>query len=234
MAEEVVRYEQRDGIAVLHMDDGKANALSPTLIDALGAALDRAEQEADAVVWVGRPGRFSAGFDLSVMRSGAEAMSGLVIAGAELYARMLEHPKPIVAACSGHALAAGALALLASDQRVGTRGDFKIGLNEVAIGMTLPIFAVELARHRLSKRHFQRATTQAELYAPEVAVDAGYLDRVTSPEDLFDAALAEASRLAALPQPAFGATKRGVHGAFAANLRETLAADLKRLTGTGS
>ena len=221
MAEEVVRYEQRDGIAVLHMDDGKANALSPTLIDALGAALDRAEQEADAVVWVGRPGRFSAGFDLSVMRSGAEAMSGLVIAGAELFARMLEHPKPIVAACSGHALAAGALALLASDQRVGTRGDFKIGLNEVAIGMTLPHFAVEMAQARLSKRHFARAAAQAEIYAPEGALDAGYLDLTVDAEDLLETALGEATRLTALPGPAFAATKRRIFGDLAERVRRT-------------
>jgi enoyl-CoA hydratase len=232
MAEDVVRYEQRDGVAVLHMDDGKANALSPTAIDALGAALDRAEQEADAVVWVGRPGRFSAGFDLSVMRSGAEAMSGLVIAGAELYARMFEHAKPIVAACSGHALAAGALALLASDWRVGARGEFKIGLNEVAIGMTLPHFAVEMAQARLSKRHFARAAAQAEIYAPDGAVDAGYLDRVVEPEGLLEAAVGEATRLAALPGSAFAATKQRVFGELAERVRRAAHGELGGQSGT--
>ena len=232
MAEEVVRYEQRDGVAVLHMDDGKANALSPTAIDALGAALDRAQAEADAVVWVGRPGRFSAGFDLSVMRSGAEAMSGLVIAGAELYARMFEHAKPIVAACSGHALAAGALVLLASDWRVGARGEFKIGLNEVAIGMTLPHFAVEMAQARLSKRHFARAVAQAEIYAPEGAVDAGYLDLVVDAEGLLEAAVGEATRLAALPGPAFAATKRRVFGELAEQVRRAAHDELGGQSGS--
>jgi len=221
MAEEVVRYEQRDGIAVLHMDDGKANALSHSAIAELGAALDRAEQEADALVWIGRPGRFSAGFDLSVMRSGGEAVGALVVAGAELFAQMLAHPKPIVAACSGHALAAGALALLASDRRIGTRGDFKIGLNEVAIGMTLPHFGVEMAQARLSKRHFARAVAQAEIYSPEAAVDAGYLDLSVAAEDLLETAVGEATRLSTLSGPAFAATKQRVFGDLAERVRRT-------------
>jgi enoyl-CoA hydratase len=234
VADEIVRFELRDNVAIAHVDDGKANALSHDVVAALGAHLDRAEKEAAGVLICGRPGMLSGGFDLAVMRGGPEGVYGLVKAGAELFLRFLDFPLPIVIGASGHAIAAGCILLLAADARIGAAGKFKIGLNEVGAGMTLPVFAIELARRRLSKRHFVRATTQAELYAPEVAVDAGYLDRVTSPEDLFDAALAEASRLAALPQPAFGATKRGVHGAFAANLRETLAADLKRLTGTGS
>jgi enoyl-CoA hydratase len=221
MAEEVVRYEQRDGIAVLHMDDGKANALSHSAIAELGAALDRAEQEADALVWIGRPGRFSAGFDLSVMRSGGEAVGALVVAGAELFAQMLAHPKPIVAACSGHALAAGALALLASDRRIGTHGDFKIGLNEVAIGMTLPHFGVEMAQARLSKRHFARAVAQAEIYSPEGAVDAGYLDLSVAAEDLLETAVGEATRLSTLSGPAFAATKQRVFGDLAERVRRT-------------
>ncbi len=221
MAEEVVRYEQRDGIAVLHMDDGKANALSHSAIAELGAALERAAQEADALVWIGRPGRFSAGFDLSVMRSGGEAVGALVVAGAELFAQMLAHPKPIVAACSGHALAAGALALLASDRRIGTRGDFKIGLNEVAIGMTLPHFGVEMAQARLSKRHFARAVAQAEIYSPEAAVDAGYLDLSVAAEDLLETAVGEATRLSTLSGPAFAATKQRVFGDLAERVRRT-------------
>jgi enoyl-CoA hydratase len=127
-------------------------------------------------------------------------------------------------------VAAGALALLAADARIGSQGDFKIGLNEVAIGMTLPIFAVELARHRLSKRHFQRATTQAELYAPAAAVDAGFLDRVASPESLMDVAFAEAERLAQVRQPAFANTKASVRAATLATIRDTLEADMRGMT----
>ncbi len=229
MPESSVTTELRDGLAWLRLDDGKANALSPAVIEALGAALDRAEKEAGAVVLLGRPGRFSAGFDLSVMGSGPEQVRSLVTAGAELLMRLYAFPLPVVAACTGHALAAGSLLLLASDFRVGARGDFKIGLNEVAIGMTLPIFAVELARARLSKRHFDRATAQAEIYAPEAAVDAGFLDRLAAPDAIEEAAASEASRLAALRQPAFRASKWLAHRRTLEAVRETLAENMADL-----
>ena len=229
MPESSVTTELRDGLAWVRLDDGKANALSPAVIEALGAALDRAEKEAGAVVLLGRPGRFSAGFDLSVMGSGPEQVRSLVTAGAELLMRLYAFPLPVVAACTGHALAAGSLLLLASDFRVGARGDFKIGLNEVAIGMTLPIFAVELARARLSKRHFDRATAQAEIYAPEAAVDAGFLDRLAAPDAIEEAAASEASRLAALRQPAFRASKWLAHRRTLEAVRETLAENMADL-----
>jgi enoyl-CoA hydratase len=231
MADAILDYALDDRVALLRLDDGKANALSHAAIDALCSALDRAEKEAGAVCLLGRAGRLCAGFDLSVMRSGPEAMSRLVSAGAELCLRMAVHPLPIVVGCTGHALAAGALLLLSSDARIGARGDFKIGLNEVAIGMALPIFAYELARERLSKRHLLRATAQAELYNPDAAVDAGFLDLVCGPEELAPAALAEARRLAALPQPAFARTKQALRGELVASLRATLAEDMARLTG---
>jgi enoyl-CoA hydratase len=230
MSDESVRSELRAGVAIVRIDDGKANAMSHAVIEALGSALDRAEKEAGSVLLVGRPGRFSAGFDLATMRGGAEAAQGLVGAGAELFLRLFELPLPVVAACSGHALAAGAVTLLSCDLRIGARGAYKIGLNEVAIGLALPIFGVELARARLSKRHFDRAVCQAEIYDPESAVDAGFLDRVVDEDALFDTALAEAARLAQLPSPAFRGTKQRSHAEIAAGIRATLGDDLKRMT----
>jgi enoyl-CoA hydratase len=234
VTEEIVGTELRDEVAIIRLDDGKANALSPAMIGALHGALDRAEKEAGSALLVGRPGRFSAGFDLSVMRSGAESVRSLVSSGAELLLRLFEFPRPVVVACSGHAIAAGALVLLCGEVRVGVQGEFKIGLSEVGIGMTLPIFAVELARQRLSKRHFTRATALAELYPPDGAVDAGFLDRVTRPEALLEECLAEASRLAKLSQPAFRNTKRSARAAAVAYIRDTLEEDMSKLTGPTS
>ena len=226
MADEILQYEQEGDVALLRLDDGKANAISHEMLAALHGALDRAEKEARAVVLLGRPGRFSAGFDLATMGAGPEAAQKLVGGGAELLIRLYELPLPVVAACSGHALAMGSLLLLASDSRIGVRGGFKVGLNEVAIRMVLPLFAVELARARLSKRHFQRATIQAEIYDPEGAVDAGYLDSVVEPGDLVEASLAEASRLAELPRTAFAETKLRARRETLRFVRETLEADL--------
>ncbi|MGI9590332.1 MAG: crotonase/enoyl-CoA hydratase family protein [Myxococcota bacterium] len=235
MADDKVHYSLENQTAVIHMDDGRVNGLSPDMLAAIDAQLTRAEKEAAAVVLVGREGRFSAGFDLSTMGAGREAAGAMVAAGAELLVRMAEFPIPLVAACSGHAIAAGALLLLASDLRVGTKGDFKIGLNEVTIGMTLPVFALELARERLSKRHYTRATQLAEIYAPEGAIDAGFLDELAAPEALRETACAAAERLASLQQPAFRATKQRNAAAMTARVRASLDEDfgaLARRSGT--
>jgi enoyl-CoA hydratase len=223
---EILRYELRDSVALLHFDDGRANVASHASIAAIDAALSRAEKEAGAAVLIGRPGRFSAGFDLSVINQGAEASRALVTAGGELLVRIVESEVPLVAACSGHALAMGALLLLAADYRVGASGDFKLGLNEVAIKLTLPIVALELAQARLAREQLTRATTLAEVFDPEGALAAGYLDRVVAPDRLELEALAMASRLAQLSPSAYRATKRKLRGALVERIRTTLKQDM--------
>jgi len=208
----LVRFDLVGSVARVHFDDGKANAISFAALEALNAAFDRAEKEAGAVVLLGRGGRFCAGFHLDTMQEGPDPARRLVGGGARLLARMAGAPLPIVAACGGHALAMGALLLLGADVRIGAEGDFKIGLNEVAIRLTLPDFAVELAEERLSRRHLLRATTLAEIYDPVGARDAGFLDRVVPAERLEAEALAEAARLAELPRRAFAETKRALRG----------------------
>jgi len=190
------------------MDDGKANAFSFAMLDALGAALDAAERDAKALVLLGRPGRFSGGFDLGVMNQGGEAMVRLVTTGGRLALRLYEFPRPVVVGCTGHALAMGAVVLCAADLRIGAAGDYKVGLNEVAIGLTLPVFASELARERLAPTHLQRATALAEVFSPAGAVEAGFLDRAVAPDDVEEAALEAAAALAALPGRAHADTKR--------------------------
>ena len=219
MSDEIVRYRREEKVAVIEMDDGKVNAISQVMIDALNHALDRAEKEAKAIVLAGRPGRFSGGFDLSVMRGGAAQARALVGGGAELALRLYGFSLPVVIACTGHAIAMGAVLLLSADTRLGAEGSFKIGLNEVAIGLAVPPFAMRLAEARLSKRHLVRATLEAEIYAPSQAVDAGFLDRVGSSQALAVDALAEANRLAALDASAFQATKVGLRSDTIARIR---------------
>jgi len=197
MAEQTVDYTLNGRVALVRVDDGKANALGPEVLDALHAALDRAlDEEAGAIVLLGREGRFSAGFDLSVMSQGGGAVAAMVGRGAELALRVFTCPVPVVIGATGHALAMGAVLLLSADERIGAAGDYKIGLNEVAIRMTLPEFAIALAEERLSRRHLQRAVNQAEVYGPEGAVDAGYLDRVVPLADVETEAVARARTLA--------------------------------------
>ncbi len=229
-----VQYELSGDIAILRIDDGKVNALDPSIIDTLRNGLRRAEKEAAAVLFTGRVGRFSAGFNLGVLRSGPDVARGLVTAGAELAVHMARHPNPVVIACNGHAIAMGAVLLLAADLRIGASGDFKISFNEVAIGLTTPVFLMEFARERLSKRHLQRATVQAEIYSPESAVDAGFLDRVVAPDELFASALEESQRLAQLPRVPFARTRGTVRGEMLERIEATLVEDLAGAFPSGS
>jgi len=224
---EPVTVESSGDVAILRLDDGKVNALSPSVFEALSAALDRVEQADQAVLLAGRPGQFSAGFHLGVMRDGGPgAARALVTEGARFAVRLARHPAPVVIGCTGHALAMGAVLLMAADSRIGARGDFKIGFNEVAIGLATPVFLVELARGRLSNRHFLRATVQAEGYDPDGAVDAGFLDRVVAPERVLAEALAEAERLAKLPRAAYVRTRKALRHRQLAEIEATLEADL--------
>ena len=221
-------YEVTDGVAVLRLDDGKANAVGYDMIAAIDAAIEDAEKNAGALVIIGREGRFSAGFDLSVIGEGPEAARGLVAAGARTAMRIYGSGVPVVAACTGHALAFGAIMLLASDLRLGADANAKIGLNEVSIGMPLPIFAVELARARLSPRHFTAATSLATVFSPHEAADAGYLDEVVPADDLESAAAQRAGALAGyLRRTAFRQTRRSTRQATIDHILSTLDEDLE-------
>lgn len=218
-----------DGVATITLDDGKVNALSFDMIAALLAELDRAEADASvtAVVLTGRATTLSAGFDL---RTEPERFPALVGEGARLAERLLAFPRPVVIACNGNAIAMGAFLLLAGDHRIGAAGDAKIGLNETAIGLTLPWFGIELARQRLTPPAFHRCTVTGVLLDPDEAAAAGFLDETVAPGQLADAASAAAKALAGLNAAAFTATKLRVRAQALAGVREGLG----RLTGTGS
>ncbi|MCE2531943.1 MAG: crotonase/enoyl-CoA hydratase family protein [Acidimicrobiia bacterium] len=195
-------------VALVSIDDGKVNALTPDLLDSLFGLLDAAEANAGAVVLAGRPGVFCAGLDLNVMRGGGPAVKDLLRKGGEIFLRLAEFPRPIVAACTGHALAAGAVVLLCCDIRICAAGTYKVGLNEVAIGLPLPPIVVALARARLSPRHFTRACNTAQVYSPAEAVEVGFLDQADS-TDATGEALRVATELAeGLNADAFATTRR--------------------------
>lgn len=226
MADQKVSYTLDGKVAVLRIDDGKANAVSAELMDELLEALERAENEARAVLMTGRQGRFSAGFDLTVMMASPDSARDLVKTGAQFLMSLYLHPLPVVVACTGHALAAGALMLLSADVRIAAEGAFKIGLNEVAIGMRLPVFAIELARERLSRRHFVAATTLGRVYSPAEAADVGFVDRVVAAERCVEEALATARKLAELPSGALAETKHLSRQSMVDFVLDTLDEDL--------
>jgi enoyl-CoA hydratase len=203
----LVAYRLEDSIATITMDDGRVNALSPAMLSELGGAFDRAKADQAVVVLTGRDQTFSAGFDLGVLKVGGQEAVAMIRAGFELAARILAFSRPVVIACNGHAIAMGVFLLLSADYRVGTAGPHKITANEVAIGLTMPLPAIEICRQRIAPAHFTRAVLLAEVYSPDDAVDAGFLDRVVPASELRDSARAIAAELAKLNMDAHAASK---------------------------
>jgi enoyl-CoA hydratase len=205
---ELVQYTALRKIGLIRMDDGRLNIMSLAMLEAVADALDRAERDGAVVILAGREGIFSAGFDLKVLRGpDVDQHWRMLKAGAELALRLLAFPTPVVCACTGHALPMGAFLMLASDLRIGAEGPFSIGLNEVAIGLTLPQFAIELARQRLSPAYYNRGLMTGERFAPEEAVRAGYLDLIVPAEQLQERVLAAATALTAIDLRAHVASK---------------------------
>lgn len=188
--------EITDEIAIITMDDGKANAINPPMLEALNACLDQAEKDAKVVIITGREGRFSGGFDLKLMMSlPGDQVKALVDGGGMLAHRLYSFPMPVIAACNGHGVAMGCFILLSCDVRIGTAGAFKIGANETQINMVLPIFASELVKARVADDFKTRSMVFGELFDPETAAKAGYLDRVVDVDALLDTAKATAEAI---------------------------------------
>ena len=180
---DLVNYQLNDGVATITISNGKANALSHEVFDALNEALDRAEQDKAVVILTGQPGILSGGYDLKEIQKGPKEATALVSMGSKFTRRLAAFPFPIIGACSGHAIAKGAFILLSVDYRIGIQGSFKLGLNEVAIGMTMHHAGIEIARHRLTPAHFYRSVVNAEIFSPAGAVEAGFLDEVVAPNN---------------------------------------------------
>ena len=226
---DLIAYHLEDGIATLTLSNGKVNAISPQVIADFNAALDRAEQDRAVVIITGQPGILSGGYDLKVMTAGPEQAVNLVTQGSTLARRLLAHPFPVVVACPGHAVAKGAFLLLSVDYRIGVDGPFSIGLNEVQIGMTMHHAGIELARDRLRKSAFHRSVINGEMFNPQHAVDAGFLDKVVQPEELHTAALEAARQLKKINMKAHKNTKLKVRKALLDTLDNAIELDQAHL-----
>ncbi len=226
MKTESVQYSLQGRIATLRIDDGKRNALSLEILQAIYRALDRAESDAAIVIITGRESVFSAGFDLGVMKRGGLEALRMLGAGYALTARVLSYPHPVIAACNGHALAMGVFLMLSADYVIGSRGDFKIAANEVAIGLKMPRVAAAMLRHRLTPAAFQRAVVLSEYFDVESAQSAGFFDEVVDPAELITRAEAHAKSLQALDQRAHTASKRRIRAALIRRIRYSVPLDL--------
>jgi enoyl-CoA hydratase len=227
--ETLVSYRIDEGIGTVTMNDGKVNALSLPMLGQLNSAFDRAESEAAVVVLTGREGVFSAGFDLTTLRAGGPDALAMVQGGFELASRMLSFPAPVVIACSGHAIAMGMFLLLSGDYAVGVAGPYKITANEVAIGLTIPMAGVEICRQRLTPAHLVRTLLLAEVFAPEDAVGAGFVDRVVPLVELPETARTIAAGLSRLDLKAHTISKLRVRADLLKAIKASIDSDTAAL-----
>ena len=222
---QLVSCQIENQVATITIQNGKVNAISHQVIDELNQSFDQAEQAKAVVVLTGQAGMFSGGYDLKVMKESMTAAMALVEKGTTLTRRMLAFPYPVMVACSGHAVAKGAFLLLAADYRIGVDGAFKIGLNEVAIGMTMHHGGVELARGRLAPVFFNRSVILAEMVSPKEAVTAGFLDKVVSEAEFAPTVQAIAQAMTKLDMQAHHQTKLKARAALLQVLDESIEKD---------
>ncbi len=227
MATPLVTLDINRSVATLSMDDGKRNALSPSMFDEIYAALERAERERAAVVITGREGVLSAGFDLKVMKAGGVQAVKILRAGYALTARLLSFPTPVVIASPGHAYAMGAFMLLSGDYRFGVPGPYTYVANEVAIGLPMPRVACEVLRLRLNPAARERAVTLSEQFTPEQALEVGFIDALVPIEQLLDSAQEKARALLELDPEAHAISKKRLRADTLKNIRSSLPLDLK-------
>src|SRR5690349_16858719 len=197
---EPVTFRVADGIGHLALDDGKVNAMALPLFDALNAALDRAERERPAaIVITGRVGVFSAGLDLKLLPTlPADDLRRTIVAFGRTMLRVFGFPIPTIAAVGGHAIAGGAILAFACDVRLHADGPFRLHLNEVAIGLPLPTWALAIAHSAIPTRWQSEAILHARPYAPTEALERGIVDAVVPADRLVAESGARAATLRGL------------------------------------
>lgn len=221
-----VTLEIKEHVALIQFDDGKKNAFNKDGLEAIVHTLDSIGDQAKAIVLAGRPGAFSAGYDLSTITGdNKEAILAIAQAGGRLATRLYEEPKPLVAACTGHAFTIGVFCLLACDTRIGEPGEYKLAANETAMGMIMPNWSLELLKARINPTRYLQLVAQSRILNPNEAVTAGILDSLAREGKAIEQALAIAKQLAELPAEAYAANKLIVREQALATMRYDLGLD---------
>jgi len=208
MTNSFATLSQEDEISIITLDDGKANVFSEEMTQAINDCLDKVPTDSGSLIITGRPGMFSAGFDLKVIASGdVPKIKKMSLSGFKLLSRIFSFPRPVVAACSGHGIALGTFLLCCCDYRIGIKGEFLLGANEMKTNMVIPTPILELIKFRISPSHKYRSILGAEMYQLDKAIDAGLMDQVEEAEALMDAAIEKAKDLATMGHPSYTLTK---------------------------
>tara|TARA_E500000081_G_C6118824_1_gene346678 strand:- start:1224 stop:1913 length:690 start_codon:yes stop_codon:yes gene_type:complete len=195
-------------ISIITLDDGKANVFSPKMIQDVNDCLDQVPTQKGALIITGRDGMFSAGFDLKIISAGEmSAITEMTTNGFKLLSRIFSFPRPVLGACSGHGIALGTFLLCCCDYRIGVKGEFMIGANEMRTNMVIPTPILELIKFRVSNGHKYRAILGAEMYSIEDGIEAGLIDEVVESENLMEASMHKIKDLASMGHPSYTLTK---------------------------
>jgi enoyl-CoA hydratase len=226
-----VRIDDRQGgVRLLTLDRPPANAIEETLLSDLSAALDdaRTDDAVRAVVLTGSGRFFSGGLDLGVQRSDDEFGRLLLEQYREAHLRLLTLPKPTIAMLNGHAIAGGLILVLACDYRLGLDADYRIGLNEVAIGASFPKIAFETVRLRLHHAQASELLLRADIYPASQALRLGVVHEMLPAATFEETVLHRAAQLAAFPREAFAHTKTALVAEAAARVEAESLEDAAR------
>ena len=208
MSEKIATIKKEDDISIITLDDGKANVFSPEMSNQLNACLDQVDTESGCLIITGREGMFSAGLDLKTIQSGdVDRIVEMSSRAFKLLARIFSFPRPVIAACSGHGIALGTFLICCCDYRIGIKGDYMLGANEMRTNMVIPTPILELIKFRVNDSHKYRAVLGAEMYNFNQAQEAGLIDDVVEIDNLMTAAKDKAKDLATMGHPSYTMTK---------------------------
>tara|TARA_B100001057_G_scaffold291628_1_gene291708 strand:+ start:12461 stop:13156 length:696 start_codon:yes stop_codon:yes gene_type:complete len=208
MSDQVVHFKKEENISIISLDDGKANVFSSNMSKQISTCLDEISKEEGALIITGRQGMFSAGLDLKTIQSGnIEEIKDMSLNAFKLLAKLFSFPRPVIAACSGHGIALGTFLLCCCDYRIGVKGDFLIGANEMKTNMVIPTPILELIKFRVNQSYKYRAILGAEMFSLESAVKTGLIDEVVEINDLHERALKKAKELSTMGHPSYSLTK---------------------------
>ena len=208
MSEKIATLKKEDNISTITLDDGKANVFSSEMSKQVNACLDQVETESGCLIITGKEGMFSAGLDLKTIQGGdIEKIQEMSVSAFKLLARIFSFPRPVIAACSGHGIALGTFLLCCCDYRIGVKGEFMLGANEMRTNMVIPTPILELIKFRVNDSHKYRAVLGAEMYSLTDAQDAGLIDEVVNQDELISVAIEKAKDLATMGHPSYSLTK---------------------------
>lgn len=220
-------HEHPGGVRELRLARPPVNALSPALIALLDRQLDAALAQSRAVVLSGQPGLFTAGLDVRELatldHAGVLAFLQQFLA---VQRRLAHSPVPVIAALTGHSPAGGTVLALFCDYRVLARGAFRVGLNEVQVGLTPGDIIFKAFERLVGPRIAADWAMRGLLVDSEAALAAGLVDELAAPEQVITRAVALAQELLALPQGAFAATRRTARSELASLFDERRSAAL--------